>query len=394
MNKDQKRLNIALLSSLDPRDRRSWSGTIYYVAQALQKHCGDVTFIGPIDCSRQKTIGKIRNRASELFLKKKVMFTHGSLIAKHCAKVAAQRLDQQPFDVIVAPTGETEIAFLETSIPIVLVTDSTYRIMRDYYPAFSNILDSSFRELETVENRAIAKSSLLLYASQWAARSAIEDYHAAPENVHIIPFGANFEQSPPREILQERKRSDLCKLLFIGVKWERKGGDIAFETLLELEKMGIQAELTVVGCVPPKQYAHRAMKVIPFLNKNDEIQRKALEQLYLTSDFLLFPTRNECYGIVACEANAFGLPVLAADTGGVASIVTDGENGFLLPHSSRGAHYAGVVARLYRDEQHYAELVQTSRAAFDTRLNWDVWGETASTLISRMLAGKEQLAIR
>ena len=385
MNDEDKRLRIAFLTSLDPRDRRSWSGTIYHVAQALQKHCGDITFIGPIDCSKQKMIGKIQNRASELFLQKKVMFTHSTLIAKHCAKVAGQRLAHQPFDVIIAPTGETEIAYLDTDIPIVLVTDSTYRMMRDYYPAFSNILESSFRELESVATRSIHKSSLLLYASKWAARSAIEDYHADTEKVHVIPFGANLEQSPPKEILRERKQSDRCKLLFIGVKWERKGGDIAFETLLKLEEMGIPVELIVVGCVPPQQFSHRSMKVIPFLNKNDESQRKELEKLYLTSDFLLFPTRNECYGIVVCEANAFGLPVIAADTGGVSGMVTEGENGFLLPLHARGDRYAEIVAEFYKDQQRYAELVRSSRAAFDDRLNWDVWGITVNRMISEKI---------
>ncbi len=393
-NTAEKRLRVAFLTSLDPQDRRSWSGTIYHVARSLQKHCGDITYIGPIDCARQKTIGKIRNRVAEIFLKKKVMFTHGTLIAKHCAEVATRRLAQQPFDIIVAPTGETEIAFLKTDLPIVLVTDSTYHVMRDYYPAFSHILDSSFRELELVASSAIQKSSLLLYASQWAADSAIKDYHAHPEKVHVIPFGANFESAPPVEVLQQRKRSDLCKLLFIGVKWERKGGDIAFETLLALEKMGIPAELTVVGCIPPKQFAHPAMKVIPFLNKNDESQRKKLEKLYLTSDFLLFPTRNECYGIVVCEANAFGLPVIAADTGGVSGVVTNGENGFLLPHSARGDQYAEVVAKLYRDERGYAELVQSSRADFDNRLNWDVWGTATHKLILELLEHKEKKDVK
>lgn len=391
MTTEQKRLNIAFLTSLDPKDRRSWSGTIYYVAQALQKHCGEVTYIGPIDCSWQKRIGKIRNRLSLLFLRKKVMFTYGTLIAKHCAKIASQQLTQQSFDVIVAPTGEAELAFLQTDIPTVLITDSTYRIMRDYYPAFSNILNSSWNELEMVESQAIQKTDLLLYASPWAARSAIEDYHAEKEKVHVLPLGANFEQSPPKEILQQRKKSDRCRLLFIGVNWERKGGEIAFETLLKLEEVGIPAELTVVGCIPPKQFAHEHMKIIPFINKNDETQRKELEKLYLTSDFLLFPTRNECYGIVVCEANAFGLPALAADTGGVSGVVTDGENGFLLPHSARGDRYAEVIAQVYGDEQRYAELVRSSRAAFDDRLNWDTWGMTAKRLIDELLEQKGRM---
>ena len=41
-------MKIAYVSSVDPRDRRSWSGAHYYIIQALQKHCGEVSCIGPL----------------------------------------------------------------------------------------------------------------------------------------------------------------------------------------------------------------------------------------------------------------------------------------------------------------------------------------------------------
>src|ERR1700736_1889523 len=61
MNDENKRLKIAFLTSFDPLNRRSWSGTVYHLAQALQKHCGEVSYIGPMKI-RQKTIGKIINK--------------------------------------------------------------------------------------------------------------------------------------------------------------------------------------------------------------------------------------------------------------------------------------------------------------------------------------------
>jgi glycosyltransferase involved in cell wall biosynthesis len=127
------------------------------------------------------------------------------------------------------------------------------------------------------------------------------------------------------------------------------------------------------------------MKVIPYLDKNDPVQYKELEQLYLSSDFLLLPTRNECFGLVFCEANAYGLPVITTHTGGVPEVVIDGQNGFTLPLSARGADYARKIARVYRDDAGYAELVKTSRNAFDDRLNWDAWGIRVNTLITEML---------
>src|SRR5581483_5051131 len=179
-----------------------------------------------------------------------------------------------------------------------------------------------------------------------------------------------------------------CRLLFIGTNWERKGGPIAYETLLKLEEMGIQATLTVCGSVPPAHISHERMTVIPFPDKNDEQQRKMLEQLYIDADFLLFPTRNDCYGIVVCEASAYGLPVLASATGGVPGVVREGENGFLLPYEADGAAYAALIAEVYADDRRYAELVRSSRVTFDTLLNWDAWGNAVKSLIAEMV-GRE-----
>jgi glycosyltransferase involved in cell wall biosynthesis len=261
--------------------------------------------------------------------------------------------------------------------------------LHNYYPVYSNPLDGSIHEANIIMDLAIKKASLLVYSTAWAARSAIEDYHADIQKVHVVPFGANLESPPSRELVEARKRSDCCRLLFVGVEWQRKGGDIAVETLLKLEEMGIQAELIICGSTPPSRFSHRRMKVIPFLDKNDERQRKQLEKLYAMSDFLLVPTRCEAYGLVFCEAGAFGLPCIATDTGGVSEVIRDGENGFVLPYDAGGAEYAQVIAGIYRDDQRYAELVKSSRAAFENQLNWDTWGVAVKNLIAELI-GRER----
>ena len=49
-------------------------------------------------------------------------------------------------------------------------------------------------------------------------------------------------------------KSGRCHLLFLRVEWVRKGGDIAFETLLKLKELGMQVELVVSGCAPPETH--------------------------------------------------------------------------------------------------------------------------------------------
>ena len=218
-------------------------------------------------------------------------------------------------------------------------------------------------------------------SSDWAACSAVQDYHIEPEHVYIVSLGANLDTVPTREIIDARKLSGACRLLFMGVEWQRKGGDIAFETLLKLEEMGIEAELTVCGSVPPIGMTHPRMTVIPFLDKNDERQAREIEKFYAMSDFLILPTRADCTPFVFGEANAFGLPVITTDTGGIASVIRNGENGYALPLQARGDDYADLIANIYHDEQRYLRLVQSSRAAFEERLNWDTWGRCVHDIL-------------
>jgi glycosyltransferase involved in cell wall biosynthesis len=386
MSGENGRIKIAYLSGEDAQDRLSWSGSAYYMAQTLQKYCGEVSYIGPIDYSRERLIGKVINKISRLFLKKTYFYNYSFLVANRYAKVAAQKLANQSFDVIVAAAGATEIAFLETDLPIVSVEDATYSLLLDYYPYCSNLHKRSIHEINTIQNLALKKASMVIYSSAWAARSAIEDYGADPAKIHVVPFGANLDESPLREVALARKTSDRCCLLFLAAEWSRKGGDIAFETLLELEEMDVQAELIVSGCIPPKKFAHKHMRVIPFLNKNDERQRKELEKLLVAADFLLLPTRADCTPMVFCEANAFGLPVITTNTGGVPEVIRDGENGYLLPLDARGDAYAQVIAKVYRDDRRYTELVRASRAAFDDRLNWDAWGAAVKKILAELLS--------
>jgi glycosyltransferase involved in cell wall biosynthesis len=385
MNDEPKPLKIAYLTmSEDPLDRRAWSGLIYYIAQSLQRHCGEVAFLSPVcPCWMEDHIAWLIRGASRILLKRK--YNPSFFLAKSYAKAATRWLEGKSFDVIVAPESALETAFLETEIPVVLVGDATFGSLINYYPRYSHLMKRSVYELHAVQELALKKASAIIYSSAWAAGSAIKDYATNPAKVHVVPFGANLEHPPSREIALERKKSGHCRLLFLGVEWQRKGGDIAFETLLQLGEMGIEAELIVCGCIPPKSFVHERMKVIPFLNKNDERQRKELETLLMLSDFLLLPTRNECYGLVFCEANAFGLPVISTNTGGVSEIVRDGENGFLLPISAGGAEYAEVIARAYSDSERYADMVRRSRAAFENRLNWDVWGIAVKKILAEHL---------
>jgi glycosyltransferase involved in cell wall biosynthesis len=391
VNRTDTRFKIAFLTSEPAHNRRSFSGCLYYMGKTLEQHCGEVTYLEHVISWERRVLGRIMREAVKHHFKWQIAYKRLPFVAKKQAKIAAQRLAGQHFDVIIAPDCVPETAFLQTGIPILLILDITFLLQHNYYPEYSNLLAFSAHQAEIIEQAAFRNASKLLFETPWAAHSAIEDYSISSQKVRAIGIGANLDHIPPREQVLTKKPSEQCRLLFIGVDWQRKGGDIVYETLLKLHEMGIVAELTVCGCVPPGGVHHPRMTVIPFLDKNDERQLREIEKLYTMADFFILPTRAEAYGIVFCEAAAFGVPVITTSTGGVPEVVRDGENGFLLPLDARGAEYAEVIAKIYQDEQRYAQMVRSSRAAYDERLNWDAWGKGVHAILQEMMVPQQAL---
>jgi glycosyltransferase involved in cell wall biosynthesis len=392
MNKTDNDIKIAYLTSDPAHDRRSFSGSAYFMGKALEKHCGAVTYLEPANSFARRFMYIITREAAKHHFKWHIAYRRLLFVAKNQAKIVGQRLAGQRFDVIVALDCVPEIAFLQIDTPILLIGDITFRLQQAYsrqqqaYSSeYSHLLALSIRQGEIVEQAAFRNASKLLFESSWAARSAVEDYGIDTQRVHFIAAGANLDHIPPREQVLAKKPSEHCRLLFVGIDWQRKGGDIAYETLLKLEEMGIEAELIICGCVPPKSVTHQRLTVIPFLDKNDERQVHDLEKLYTMADFLLVPTRSEAFGIVFCEAAAFGLPAITTRTGGVPEVVRDGENGYALPFEARGEDYARIIAELYQDEQRYQQLSQSSRAIYERHLNWDAWGIAVRNILNEML---------
>lgn len=385
---NRRALRIAYLTKNDPRDRKSWSGTHYSMAMALQRHCGDTILIGPIEPPLEILRRGLR-KVLKLITGRTYLYTHTVSFSRQIARIAAKKMTHGQFDLIFAPAGAADIAFLNTDLPVVYLSDATVASVVNYYPEFSGVLRGCISDANLLEQTAINRASLILYSSSWAAQSAQKHYHANPNKVRVVPFGANLDEPPSAEEVLNRDHSDTCRMLFVGVDWEKKGGRIAFETLLELERMGVSARLTVVGCVPPRDIRHKNLCIVGSLNKNDAGQRRRLYKLYGEAEFFLLPTRADCSPIVLCEANAFGLPAITTETGGIADIIENGENGYRLPMTAGGKEYAHVIAQIYSDRERYENLRRQSRAAYDSRLNWDAWGTTVNQLVREALGYEE-----
>lgn len=378
---------IAFVTVQDPANPTAWSGTLHFMLDALRQRVGGVTTVGPVPLTTSWST-KARARIEAALGRGAFDHSHGLELAHRSSAWVTDRLGRAGCDVVLAAAAAPAIAFLEDVPPVAYSSDATFALLEGYYGSFDGLSARSRREANAVEGAAITRADALLYPSTWVAESATRDYGASPAKVAVVPFGANLDRVPSAERATARRAGGTCRLLFLGRDWVRKGGDLALGAFGALQAMGVPAELTICGCTPPPGWGgHEGVRVIPRLDQREPSQRRELEQLLEHSSFLLLPTRAECYGVVFCEAAAFGLPSITTATGGVTEIIRSGENGFALPLDAGPDAYAELVARLWLDLAAYERLVAGSRRQYEERLNWGRWADVVVERLVKLASG-------
>ncbi|HAZ43821.1 MAG TPA: glycosyl transferase [Cyanobacteria bacterium UBA11369] len=122
-------------------------------------------------------------------------------------------------------------------------------------------------------------------------------------------------------------------LLYVG----RLGAEKEIERIKPvLEAIG-DARLALVGDGPNRQALEEHFAGTP-TNFVGYLRGRELGAAYASADAFIFPSRTETLGLVLLEAMAAGCPVVAARSGGIPDIVTDGVNGYLFdPQDELGA---------------------------------------------------------
>ncbi|MDY6897989.1 MAG: glycosyltransferase family 1 protein [Cyanobacteriota bacterium] len=98
-----------------------------------------------------------------------------------------------------------------------------------------------------------------------------------------------------------------------------------------------------------------------------------LASAFASADAFVFPSRTETLGLVLLEAMAAGCPVVAARSGGIPDIVTDGVNGYLFDPKSDDAGAIAATLRLLGENQEREIIRQNARQEAER------WGWSAAT---------------
>ena len=155
---------------------------------------------------------------------------------------------------------------------------------------------------------------------------------------------------------------------------EKNLGMLVEAWTLARQELGPQgAVFLLVGAGPvAAELAARA----PWAVRIGFIDRDELARLYASADICVLPSRTETLGLVALEAMASGIAVIAADAGGFRETVRSGENALLAdPRDPRA--FADAIVRLSRDVELRRRLAEEGRRRAEDR---DIRKEAADLL--------------
>lgn len=361
-------LTIAYVTTDDANDKRSWSGIHYHLAEELRKQGHRLVLIGLLRPQPLLFLLRAFNQITLRLFGKRFHYRDSPILSWAYARVISNRLRGIEPDVILAPAGLAAIAKLKTDVPIIHFNDRSIAGAVGYHSILKDPFAWSLRQSLELEREALRNAALTVYTSEWAADGARKSEPSSASRIRVIPMGANLGQVPAPE--QRAFPPEMLKLLMIGVQWENKGGPIAVDVLRELGRRGITARLVVCGCDVPKEVADGNIVREGFLSKSDPRQRARLDEHLRTADLFILPTRFEAYGIAFCEAAAHGIPALGSRTGGVPTIVREGETGFLFDLEDGAEAYADRIEQLVRDPGSWQRMRTAARKRYEEHFTW------------------------
>lgn len=365
-------MKITYVSSFNAKSILSYSGTGYYIPAKLKQAGDQIDYIGEL--RRINPISqKVKYNLYKHVGKKNYLIERNPDVLQLWARKIEKELN--PATQLIMSYSSQPFSQLQIKTPKVFWSDAVFASMINYYPIYSNLCSESVTDGNKMEKQALINTDMAVFSSQWAAKEAIKHYNVPQEKIKVVNYGANIDVDfTYNQISSMVKQKPLheCNLLFMGVAWYRKGGDIAVEITRMLREKGINANLTIVGLDPGREVESLDyVRSYGFISKSDPAGQNLFRQIVAHSHFLLLPTRADCTPIVYSEFNAYGIPAITTNEGGIPSLITNGVNGYMFNKSDSPDLFAEKIAQVFSDKKRYTELCISSFNEFKTRLNWE-----------------------
>ena len=244
-----------------------------------------------------------------------------------------------------------------------------------HMPLGEGTADEGVREREEA---VLSAAASVVTTSAWARRVLLQLYSLPGDRVRVAEPGVDAAELAPGT-------AGAGALLSVAAVIPGKGHDVLLDALATLTSRHWQC-LCVGSLERDPIFVERLRRRVVAAGLDDRVRFAGpqtgadLAGSYNAADVLVLPSRAETYGMVVAEALACGLPVVAAEVGGVPEALGHGADGvrpgLLVPPDDPAALREALRAWLEN-----AELrVRLRRAASERRESLADWSTTVSAV--------------
>jgi glycosyltransferase involved in cell wall biosynthesis len=224
--------------------------------------------------------------------------------------------------------------------------------------------EAAHRRTNLRKDAEIELADEILVVSKFACQSYV-DCGVSSERVHAMPLGVDTNRFRPddRGVRAHQDGNQHLRFVYVGNESQLKGVEVLREAVTRLRAAGDNFTVTMIGAWG------RSLEQKP----DDWIIRKAWMSHDLLSselprhDVLILPSFFDSFGMVVAEAMACGLPAIVTENVGAKEMITNGENGHIVPAGQADA----LVDAMRWFIAHRAELPTMSLAARKSAEQYD-----------------------
>jgi glycosyltransferase involved in cell wall biosynthesis len=217
-----------------------------------------------------------------------------------------------------------------------------------------------------VDIQAFREATTVVFVSDWQPRSVFGPW-VRGEHWTVVRHGVR--PDPPSLPAPFRKKAGHLYLLHLGSVNHLKGQDLTLKALQLLSDPRVHV-FFVGGRTGEGKYLADVgnSDTVTFTGALPEEQAQAYLQ---HCDALVFPSRDEGFGLVALEAMVRGTCVLASDLGSLTDVVRHGRTGLVSPVDDFRV-LAGNIAMVRNDPELRATLATNGRRLVRRDFDWEV----------------------
>ena len=193
---------------------------------------------------------------------------------------------------------------------------------------------------EAAELRVMKSVDAVVVSTEQEKQDLSRLYDTVPYRVEVIPAGVDLDLFRPMDRAKAREQLGLAEkriVLSVGRIQPLKGLDILIGAMSKLEDTADTRLVIVGGDLGRDVELTRLQTLTARLGLQDAVsfvgavKQAELPTYYSAADILVMPSYYESFGLVALEAMACGLPIIASRVGGPRMFVRQGEVGYLIP---------------------------------------------------------------